>query len=119
MNRRGFISLLGGAAAWPIGAGAQRSEPLRRGALIGSAESDPVSAPRVAALERGLAELGWVTGRNLAIDYRWAAGDPAQMEALARELVQLKPDVLVASTTPVVAALRREAGAIPIILWRV
>jgi putative tryptophan/tyrosine transport system substrate-binding protein len=62
-----------------------------------------------------LAELGWLTGRNLAIDYRWAAGDPAQMEAFARELVQLKPDVLVASTTPVVAALRREAGAIPIV----
>src|SRR5262245_23064947 len=115
-TRRQVITLLGGAAAWPLAARAQRTEQLRRvGVLIGSAESDPESVPRVAALERGLTELGWVSGRNLAIDYRWAAGDAAQMQAFARELVQLHPDVLVASTTPVAAALRRETGTIPIV----
>ena len=87
----------------------------RIGVLIGSAESDPESVPRVAAFEHGLTELGWVLGRNVLIDYRWAAGEPAHMQVLAKELVELQPDVLVASSTPVVAALGRETGTIPIV----
>jgi ABC-type uncharacterized transport system substrate-binding protein len=82
---------------------------------MGSAESDPESAPRVIALERGLTDLGWLSGRNVLIDYRWGAGEPALMQAFARELVGLQPDVLVASSTPVVAALGRETGTIPIV----
>jgi ABC-type uncharacterized transport system substrate-binding protein len=115
--RREFITLLGGAAAaWPSAARAQRPERMRRiGVLTGSAESDPEAAPRVAAFERGLAELGWISGRNIVIDYRWAAGEPALMQALAKELVELQPDVLVGSTTPVVAALGRETTTIPIV----
>ena len=76
MRRREFISLFGGAAAaWPLAARAQRAERMRRiGVLVGSAESDPKSVPRVTAFERGLAELGWASGRKVLIDYRWAAG---------------------------------------------
>ena len=117
MRRREFISLFGGAAAaWPLAARAQRAERMRRiGVLVGSAESDPKSVPRVTAFERGLAELGWASGRKVLIDYRWAAGDYAHMQVLARELVELQPDVLLASSTPVVAALARETGTIPIV----
>jgi putative tryptophan/tyrosine transport system substrate-binding protein len=120
MRRRHFIGLVGGAAVWPIGVRAQRAERMRRiGVLIGSAESDPESVPRVAAFERGLTELGWVSGRNALIDYRWAAGEPAHMQMLAKELVELQPDVLVASSTPVVTALGRETGTIPIVFVHV
>jgi putative ABC transport system substrate-binding protein len=87
----------------------------RIGVLMGSAESDLESVPRVTAFERGLMELGWVSGRNVLIDYRWAAGEPAHMQVLAKELVELQPDVLLASSTPVVAALGRETGTIPIV----
>ena len=116
-DRREFITLLGGAAAtWPLAARAQRVERMRRiGVLVVSAESDPESAPRVTAFERGLTELGWTSGRNVLIDYRWAAGDYAHMQVLARELVELQPDVLLASSTPVVAALAGETGTIPIV----
>ena len=116
MKRREFITLSGGAAMWPTGVRAQRTERMRRiGVLVGSAESDPESMPRVTTFERGLTELGWVSGRNVLIDYRWAAGEPANMQALAKELVELQPDVLLASSTPVVAALGRETGMIPIV----
>ena len=71
--------------------------------------------PRVTAFERGLTELGWVSGRNVLMDYRWAAGEYAHMQVLAKELVELQPDVLLASSTPVVAALARETGTIPIV----
>ena len=117
MRRREFITLLGGAAAvWPLPARAQIAERTRRiGVLMGNAESDPESAPRVTAFERGLIDLGWMSGRNVLIDYRWGAGEPALMQALAKELVGLQPEVLVASTTPVVVALTRETGTIPIV----
>ena len=117
MNRRKVIALLGGAAAaWPIVARAQGIERNRRiGVLMASAEADPESRLRVAAFERGLAELGWTTGRNLLIDYRWAAADPALMQTFAKELVGLQPDLILASTTPVVAAVAQETDTIPIV----
>jgi putative tryptophan/tyrosine transport system substrate-binding protein len=117
MRRREFIGLLGGAAAaWPLAAGAQQPERMRRIAvLMGSTQSDPESPPRVRAFEQALADVGWIPGRNVRIDYRWAAGDPAHMQALARELVELHPDVVLASNTPVVAALARETRTIPIV----
>src|SRR5262249_12989789 len=117
IRRREFITLLGGAAAtWPLAAHAEGIERKRRiGVLMASAEDDPESAPRAAAFEQGLAELGWVSGRNLLIDYRWAAADPAVMQTFAKELVGLQPDLILASTTPVVAAVARETAAIPII----
>src|ERR1700748_3756117 len=102
MNRREAITLLGGAVAWPLAARAQGGDrPLRVRVRMGSAESEPESTPRVTSFERGLADLGWMSGRNVLIDYRWGAGEPALMQAFAKELVGLQPDVLVASTTPV------------------
>ncbi len=116
MRRRAFIRLLGGAALLPLGAGAQQPGAIPRIAVMtGSAESDPEFQPRATAFERGLAEAGWQPGRNVQIVYRWAAGEPARMEALAKELVELRPDVILASTTPVVAALVRETRTIPIV----
>ncbi len=116
MKRREFITLLGGAAVWPGSVWAQPVERTRRiGVLMASAEADPESGPRVAVFERRLIELGWIPGRNTLIDYRWAAAEPTLMQTFAKELVDLQPDVILASTTPVVAAVARETGTIPIV----
>ena len=116
MRRRAFIRLLGGAVLLPLGARAQQPGAMPRIAvMMGSAESDPESPPRAMAFERGLAEAGWLPGRNVHIVYRWAASEPARMEALAKELVELRPDVILASSTPVVASLVRETRSIPIV----
>src|SRR5437016_4364316 len=98
MQRREFISLLGGAAAWPLGARAQQPERMRRmGALLGIAENDSDSQARIAALLQGLQELGWTNGRNLHIDVRWSAGDTPRIRSDAAELVALAPDVILAN----------------------
>ncbi len=116
MRRRAFITLLGGAAAWPLAARAQQPEGMRRlGVLSPFAESDPEMQSRAIALEHGLQKLGWVVGRNLRIDYRFAAGDLARMPKLANELVALMPDVLLAGNTPTLAALQKATGTIPIV----
>jgi putative ABC transport system substrate-binding protein len=118
MRRRDFITLLAGAAAtaWPIAARAQQGERMRRvGVLMATAETDPESPSRVEAFQQGLATAGWVRDQNVQIDYRWAAGDAAQIHALARELVELHPDVILASTTPSTAALMKETRTIPIV----
>ncbi|HEV2548010.1 MAG TPA: hypothetical protein VGU20_11775, partial [Stellaceae bacterium] len=96
MKRREFISLVGGAAAWPLAARAQQPERIRRIALlIGSTEeSDPESQARVAAFREGLAALGWSEGRNLRIDYRFAGGDEARIRAYVAALVNSSPDLI-------------------------
>jgi putative tryptophan/tyrosine transport system substrate-binding protein len=117
MERREFITLLGGAAAaWPLAARAQSSGQMRRiGVLLGGAESDPQVVAGLAAFKAALGELGWVDGRNVQIDYRYAAADVDRMGIFAKELVALQPDVLLGQTTGVVAALQREAKTIPIV----
>jgi putative ABC transport system substrate-binding protein len=116
MRRRKFIALFGGVAAWPIVARAQQAERMRRiGVLLGNAESDPQAQARLAKFAKALQDLGWNVGRNIAIDYRWAAADLGRMTTFAKELVALKPDLIVASTTPVVEALQRETKTIPIV----
>jgi putative tryptophan/tyrosine transport system substrate-binding protein len=117
MRRREFIVLIGGAAAgWPLAAHAQQSGPMRRiGVLSGGAESDPQTVAGAAAFKVSLGELGWVEGRNVQIKYRFAAADAERMLAIAKELVALQLDVIVASTTPSVAALQRETTSIPIV----
>jgi putative tryptophan/tyrosine transport system substrate-binding protein len=109
MRRREFIAILGGAAAgWPLGARAQQSNrPRLVGALFAMAPSDPEAEMRVKAFESGLRELGWVEGRNMRLEYRWAPRDPGLLLSQANELVGLGPDVILATSTPVVAALRQ------------
>jgi putative ABC transport system substrate-binding protein len=117
VKRRDFITLLGGAAAtWPLGARAQQlTHTPRIGVLIGRGERDPDGEQWVAAFERGLKELGRVPGQNALIDYRWHTSDLSQRTAFVNEIVALKPDILVASTTQYLVAARNAAPAIPIV----
>jgi putative ABC transport system substrate-binding protein len=117
MKRREFITLLGGAAAWPLAARAQQRDRLRRiGVLMGFAENDPEARLWIVRFTQGLSELGWVVGRNLRMDIRWEAdGSIDQMRIFARELVNLQPDVILSSTTPATDALHRETRTIPVV----
>ena len=95
MNRREFITLLGGAAAaWPVAVRAQQPEGMRRIGVLGAGTNDADGQARVAAFRQGLRELGWHEGRNVSIDSRWGSGDSDSIRDAASELVRLKPDVL-------------------------
>jgi putative tryptophan/tyrosine transport system substrate-binding protein len=97
VKRRAFIAGLGGAAAWPLVARAQQPERMRRiGVLSSAAADDPVGQARVKAFQQGLQQLGWTDGRNVRIDYRWAAGNVENSRKYAAELVVLAPDVILA-----------------------
>jgi putative ABC transport system substrate-binding protein len=116
MKRREFIALLGGAAAWPVAALAQPPERKRRiGVLMALRESDPLTQARVAAFKQALAELGWIVGHNLHIEWRWTGGDIARVREFAAELVWLAPEVILAQSTPNVAALKEATTSIPIV----
>ena len=116
MKRREFITLLGGAAAWPLAARAQQPERTRRiGVLMASSESDPMGQARIAAFRQALAGLGWSEGSNLKIEWRWTGGDIARVRDYAAELVRLAPDVIIANGTPSVAALKHATTTIPIV----
>ena len=117
MKRREIITLIGGAAAWPLAARAQQGERVRRiGALIGgAAEVDPESRARVAALQEGLAKRGWSEGRNLHIDYRWAGTDPDRIRSFAVELVATVPDAIFANSTPATIGVLQATRSIPIV----
>jgi putative ABC transport system substrate-binding protein len=116
MQRREFITLLGGAAAWPLAAQAQQPERLRRiGVLMNIAENDPEAAVRVLAFVRGLAERGWTLGGNMQIEYRWAAGNANLYRKYAPELFALAPDVLLATGGTGVGALQQVTRTIPIV----
>jgi putative tryptophan/tyrosine transport system substrate-binding protein len=120
MRRRDFITLVGGAVAWPLAARAQQSERGRRlGVLVGNDENDPFTKSTLSAFTRGLQDLGWTDGRNLRIDVRLAAGRIDQMRTVAKQLVNLQPDVILADTTPVTAALWQETRTIPIVFVNV
>jgi putative ABC transport system substrate-binding protein len=115
MQRRDFIALLCGGAAWPFEVRAQQSGSRRIGVLLGNAQEDSSTVDGLAAFAKSMAELGWMEGRNIQIDYRWGAADIDRMQAFAKELVGLKPDLLVAQTTPATAALQKETRTIPIL----
>ena len=117
MRRREFITLLGGTAAtWPLAARAQQPEQIRRiGVLMGLSATDPEGQSEVAALKRGLRELGWIEDRNLEIKYSYSGGAPDRIQSAAKELVDLRYEVIVARSTPAVAALLKETHTIPIV----
>ncbi len=121
MNRRRFITLLGGAAfAWPPAARAQQPERMRRiGVLMAQAADDPEYQNRVAAFLQGLEQLGWTDGRNVRIDYRWGAGDAGRIRRYAGELVALAPDVILATGTSTVAPLQQATHTVPIVFVNV
>jgi putative ABC transport system substrate-binding protein len=116
MRRRELITLLGGAAAaWPLAARAQQTERMRRvGVLIGGSASDPTSERYAAVFKEELAKLGWIEGRNLRIDLRFAV-DSDQSQDSAAELVSLAPDVIHVSTGAPTRAVRRQTQTIPIV----
>jgi putative ABC transport system substrate-binding protein len=116
MRRREFITLLGGAAAWPLAARAEQAEQVRRiGVLSFSSMQDLATQARFAALQQGLQQLGWTDGHNLRIDYRWAAGDADNLHRYAGELVKLEPDAIVANGSAAVALLLQATRAVPIV----
>ena len=116
MRRREFIVGLGGSAAWPLAARAQRGDRVRRiGVLMGRDENDPVAKTRLSAFTQALAHLGWTDGRNVRMDLRWWGGDINRIRALAQELVGLQPDIILATSTVSTAALQRETRTIPIV----
>jgi putative ABC transport system substrate-binding protein len=116
MQRRDFITLLGGAAAWPFAARAQQSDRMRRiGVLMSLAADDRQGQARLNAFVQGLQELGWTDGRNLRIDTRWAAGEGAQGRKHAAELVALAPDVILASGGSIVGPLLQATHTVPIV----
>jgi len=120
MKRREFVTLLGGAAAWPLAARAQQPGQTRRiGVLLGFSESDPEAQTWMTALQDGLQKLGWVRNRNLHIDYRWSGSNVNRLRALAKELVNLQPDLIVAGATQAAVALLQEARSTPILFVQI
>src|SRR5712671_4774790 len=114
MKRREFITLLGGmAATWPLAARTQQGAIRRIGVLMGFAESDRGAQSGVAGFREELRKLGWMEGRNIEIDTRWATAD--SMQAFAKELVALQPDFILTSSTPATAAMVQQTRTIPII----
>src|SRR5262245_60385489 len=110
MRRREFITVLGGAAVWPLGAYAQSSEPARVAVLIGVAD-DAEGRSRLAAFQKGMQDLGWVDGRNLKMDVRFTAGITERTQAYAAELVGTAPRVIMANTNSAVAAIQQQTRA--------
>jgi putative tryptophan/tyrosine transport system substrate-binding protein len=120
MRRREFIAGLGGAAAWPVVVRAQQADRVRHvGALMNGVPGDAIGQGDLMAFRQGLMELGWIEGRNIDIELRWPGGDVERAQTFAKELVGLRPDVLIGRSTPTTAALKQAAGTIPIIFVNV
>src|SRR3974390_1993712 len=117
MRRREFIKVIAGSAAWPLAARAQQPERMRRiGVLMPFAKDNPEGQARNAAFLQELQKLGWTEGRNLQIEYRWDTGD---LRKAATELVTSSPDVILATSTPAVAALQQATRTVPIVFTQV
>jgi putative ABC transport system substrate-binding protein len=120
MKRREFITLLGGAAAWPPAARAQQGERVRRiGVLMNLAADDLEGQARLTAFAQGLQQLGWTDRRNARIEYRWVVGDAERIRKQAAELVALAPDVILASGVPNVTALLQATRSVPLVFLQV
>jgi putative ABC transport system substrate-binding protein len=116
LKRRGFITVLAGVTAWPLAGHAQQPERVRRvGWLVPWSENDPITQSSVKTFAHALAQLGWVEGKNIRIDHRFAAGDLTLFNKYAAELVALLPDAILAGNTPATAALRQHTRTVPIV----
>jgi len=116
VKRRSFITLIGGAAVWPLAARAQQAEQVRRiGVLCYYAKDDAEGLARIGALRQSLGNLGWIEGRNVQWEERWSAGDIDRIRTNAAEIVALKPDVLVATSSRETRELRQQTRTIPIV----
>jgi len=116
LKRREFITLFGGAAVWPLAARAQQGERMRRiGVFMTTATDDPEGQAQITAFLQGLQQLGWSNGRNVRIDTRWPAGDAERIRRYAAELIQLAPDVILATGAVTVAPLLQASRTVPIV----
>jgi len=117
MQRREFITLLGGAAAaWPLATRAQQPERMRRiGVLMLYPENDPAGQLRATAFRQGLQKLGWVVGRNVQIDFQWGLGDADWIRSAAAQLLQVAPDVILANGTPAAKTMQQASHTVPVI----
>ena len=119
-KRREFITLLGGAAAWPLASRAQQADRVRRiGAIMTQAADDPEGQARLLALAQGLQESGWSIGRNVRIDTRWGEGDAERYRRYAAELVALAPDVILTAGSATVTPLLQATRTVPIVFTTV
>jgi ABC-type uncharacterized transport system substrate-binding protein len=121
VRRRDFITLVGGAATWPLTARAQQPDRVRRiGVLFSVSESDPEGQAWLSTFREGLQQLGWTVGRNIQLDYRWASPrDPETRQRVAKELAALRPDLILAQNTVSTASMLQETHSIPIIFANV
>src|SRR5262249_43365461 len=117
MRRREFITLIGGAVGgWPLASRAQQAARVRRiSVLLGVPENDPETKSRVRAFRLGMRDAGWIEGRNVQIEFRYAGTDPDTIKKHIAELIRLAPDVIVANSSPIMALLRPATNAIPIV----
>src|SRR5262245_563285 len=120
MKRREFITLLGGAAvAWPLAAGAQQSERVRRIAVLTAFNADVEAQSRIAAFQQELEKLGWSEGRNIIVESRFGGGDSGRVRTYAAELLRMAPDVILAESTHVMLELRQATRTVPIVFVNV
>jgi putative ABC transport system substrate-binding protein len=118
IHRRQFITLLGGAAAWPLAAQAQQRDRVRRIGVLRN-ENAPVATPLRSVFTQPLRDLGWADGRNVRVDVRWGGADANRIRAVAQELVGLQPDIILTTSTAATVALQRETRTIPIVFVNV
>jgi putative ABC transport system substrate-binding protein len=120
MRRREFITLVGGAAAWPLAARAQQSERVRRiGVLMNGVATDTIPQSYVAAFAQGLRQLGWIEGGNLRIDVCWNAGDAALARTYAAQLIGLTPDLILAASTTNLTVVQQATSTVPVVFVQV
>ena len=119
MRRREFITLIGGATAWPLAARAQQPDRIRRMGVLNPFAENDLEEANLTAFRQTLEKLGWTEGRNVRIDYRWGGADPARIRAHAKELVGFKPDVILVSTALALQHLLQETRRIPIVVTRI
>src|SRR5262245_9935663 len=119
MKRREFITLLGGAAAWPLGAYAQQSERVRRVGVLFGGPNDVNFRSKFAAFQQTLQQLGWIDGRNIEFNIRWGSNDAERIVTEARELIRSRPDVILVGPTNALIPLKKETDSIPIVFVQV